>query len=446
MGLIGSSGSGKDDEPLSQRLLKLFSQSRDDGQLWVAIGFVLSMILGAILIGGGRNLPGYSHVEILEGAEIVDATWNPEYNGGEGLMIIEDAATGIRSLKTLDGTTDVSFDANATPLTIANSGSEGWIVGGKEGWIAECTLSSCTTMNLAWNDDSETRSNVIALASGGTGRGVAFTVPAGIQVAGQANSSGSSTSVSSGIRSFGSGTMSNASAMAMEGLNLRSIAAVSSTNGIYIGIGDDDDLVTPTADGRGGEVIVKIRNPVPAVPPSIELLHYSSAGWTHSIAVHPSSEILAVVGSTQSAYLIDHEYNLSSIPDASSSSLAVDSIGDLWLMPATAADQVGSWSVNDESVRWRQVPLTSVVIPQVGLATDGGDHVRFIGESTSGGDGILTKSSTKEIVSANVDSTASSSMVRNPDVLGDVLFLLVALISVIAIGWIVVENWGKKSW
>jgi|GEM_PF-3578731 len=442
MGLIGSSGSGSDDEPFMERLKAMFSQSRQDGQLWVGLGFVAAILIGAVLIAGSRNLPGVSLTAMDSNGSLEAVAPLPD--GNSAALIIQEGGTNV--VRLIDGTTVLLPTGFGTPESI-DGYDGGWLVGSDTGEITRCTSPDnlCTTLVMNWANDDQDDVRITGIHATSASQGVIFTESSHSVFSGS-TTDGNATEVVdpadiTGVRSFScieiDCIMSDSKPLEDIGHLLRSFAVLDERT--LIGVGD----VQPNpALSPNGEVVYSIKlNTLPGMKPTTTtMVMYSNTGSSHTAIEYPADglvEDVDVVIGLSSATLFasmdsDGDINLKSVPSSGSSALAIDENGRIWLAsPVQGEKLIGI--IDDRagsSTEWKRMAHASLD-ESVGVTT--GDEVHFIGGSSG-------------VDQMTVDPGVMSSVFRNTIMLSQLIFILVALTATVSLGWVVVDQWGEGSW
>ena len=438
MGLIGSSGSGSDDEPFMERLKTMLSQSRQDGQLWVGLGFVAAILIGAVLIAGSRNLPGVSLTMMDPDGNLEAAASLPD--GNSAALIIQDSGTNV--VRLLDGTSIELPSGFGAPEAI--DGYEGgWLIGSDTGEIARCTSPDglCTNLELNWAGNDQDDVKITGIHATSASEGVVFTESSRSVFTG-GTTDGNTTEATdpadiTGVRAFGNGVMSQSKSLDDIGHLLRSFAVLDDRTLVGVGDVQPNPALLPN-----GEVVysIKLNSLAGMKPTTTTMVMYSNTGSSHTAIEYPDDGLVenvdVVIGLSSATVLAsmdnDGDINLKSVPSSGSSALAIDDNGRIWLAsPVQGEKLIGI--IDDRSgssTEWKRMAHTSV---NEAVGVSAGEEVHFIGGSSG-------------VDQMTVDPDVMSSVFRNTIMLSQLIFILVALTATVSLGWVVVDQWGEGSW
>ncbi|MBJ24471.1 MAG: hypothetical protein CMB64_07375 [Euryarchaeota archaeon] len=421
---------------------------------WVSIAvFFTIIIIGAFFFEHTNVLSGWVRADTNEQGTVLDIDWNED--GTKALAIFSNS--GTKSLMSWDienGWNSITYDAE--PNAVDWAGQENWYVGTNDGievWPGVGNSSSQIVMN--WSDNS-TRHRVIDISSIGGISGFIITQ----SIDGSKIHYFSDTEVSKGTSPPTTGNEKSNSEEELNNENSNSTddeLQQISTNTIqdegHVQLISVEMIDTERALVIGSSSVFGI-NPTNALTistlydvwasdnenPNLQLIH-SKAGVE-------LSQILSLEGSWGDEYsaavigptdclIINLEGIVSELCEGGGSSGEIDSDGAIWITSATNSLEIKKITTSKEQGEFvsKNLLLPEKYEINSRLAKISGDKIQFYGTNDNG-----------EEVKGTLDPSASQSVLRSLDMLGQLMVFVIAISVFGATAWQFYENRGRSSW
>jgi len=419
---------------------------------WLSIGvFFMIIIAGAFFFEHANVLSGWVQSDAQNHGTMIDIDWNDD--GSKALAIFSNA--GDKNLMSWDnenGWKSLTYDSEPNAVDWAPA-LQHWYIGTNDGvevWTGIGTASNQMAMN--WPENT-TNNRVIDISSSGVSGFIITQSTDGSMIhyfEGTEVSSGTSppstgndganeydsnendeNSTEGELQQIGSNSANQQNHVQLTHVEMidsgralvigsSSVFGINPTNALTIG-----SLYDVWASGTGN--------------PNIQLIH-SKAGVELSQIINLNDswgEKEAVVIGPTDCLIIDINGIVSELCEGGGSSGAIDLDGTLWITSSTNSLEIKkiSCSENQESHVTRNLQLPEKYEINSRLAKISGDELQFYGTDDDGNE-----------VKATLDPTASQSVLRSLDMLGQLIVFIIA-ISVFGVTiWQFYENRGKGAW
>lgn len=388
---------------------------------WLSMSVFIALVIAmAFFFDHASTLPGWITNEVKDQGTLLDIAWNDE--GTEALAVFASGgSTHLSTWKQSEGWSSIA--SSAQPHSVDWTGMQHWLVGtddGVEVFTGNANASSLMAMN--WDDGSSAPHRVIDISSDSGVSGFLIT----------------QSTAGSALHYFDGMMVSNGTTAPMTGgdIQLKRVEMTDSSRAIVLGSSFGAGL-NPTSDLTIGIVLEAWT--AGSGEPSMQAIHArAGAELTAIIALQDDvwgvGNIAVAIGPTD-CLLIDSTGVVEEICPGGGSAAALDSRGNLWVASKTSSLKVTkiSYESNGFEVVDKSLPGKHPIDARTASAV--GDRVEFYGTSEAGGE-----------MRADLDPSASESVLRSADMLGQLLVVLTAITVFGAMGWQFYENWGKGAW
>lgn len=423
MRIITTSAGAQEDAGFLSRLSFFLKEVRHDHQWLLLVGFLALIGIGGYIIDSATLLPGYTTTSMLDGGEsVIDVEWS---DSGDFALVITEDSEGISSLSKWEGgdltlmSTGVEF-----PLAVEQVAG-GFLVGGTHGYFVGCEgeCDSFSEVSTIWADGMNEVSDIVGITSVNGDDGVLLTRPRFGQETIE-------------VRSFGEGVVTNASTPISPTHRITSTEMV--LGGSVIAIGFDESVSNPTL-GDAGEVFIEVTIMGESEPPRLDLIHYSGSGRPHTLLVPAEdtvgSDVIAIISGITHSHILYSDFSIEMVEGHNgASAAAIDSFGTVWFTAPDASGQVSWFEPSSGEIEKKGVCESCGMQGVVGVTV--GDEVRFYGDSTLG----------TSTIEATIDPLARDDLFSSPTKQGAAIYLSMALIVTVVVGWTFWENRGEGSW
>ena len=426
---------------------------REESDLqWVSIAvFCVVIIIGAFFFNHTNILPGWVRSDVTDQGTMVDIDWNDD--GSKALAIFSNSGTkNLMNWNNENGWSAMSSDAEPNAVNWA-PGLQHWLVATNDGievWNGIDNFSNQMAMN--WEDNSTQQHRVIDVSSINGVSGFLITQ----SIEGSMLHYFSGTEVTMGTSPPSTGN---------EGQN---------TNDNEINESDSDDelqqIGSNTASEQGNVQLTHVEmvdseralvigtssvfgiNPTNALTisslfdawasnsenPNLQLIH-SKAGIELSQISNldgawGDENIAAVIGPTD-CLIIDFDGVVSELCEGGGTTVTIDSDGTLWISSSTNSLGIKKITYENSEYKTEELQLPKDYEINARFAKSSGDEVYFYGIDDNGNE-----------VKATLDPSASQSVLRSMDMLGQLIVFIIAISVFGETAWQFYENRGKSSW
>ena len=418
-----------DEEKSFLEKMRYWLREESDMQ-WVSIGvFFMIIIAGAFFFDHTDVIPGWVQSDVADEGTLIDIDWND--NGDKALAIFLNFTSGDKELKSWDNENGwKNIESYAEPNAVDYAGFQ-WLIGTNDGieLISEDTDSSIyPAMN--WVDNSSSKRIVDISSIGGISGYIITQSTEGSSVHyfdGSEVSAGTSPPSTSDGENEGHVQLTNVEMISSQRALVigSSSLNINPTNALTIG-----SLYDVSASGTDN--------------PNLQLIH-SKAGVDLSQIISLDEKfwgdeyVAAVIGPTD-CLIIDLEGVVSNLCDTGGSSAAIDSFGAIWISSATNSldfNKIVPEKNNDGQISYVTINLQLPENYEINsrLAKNSGEEVHFYGTNDDGGE-----------VRGTLDPSASKSVLRSLDMLGQLVVFVIAISVFGATAWQFYENRGRSSW
>ena len=425
---------------------------------WLSIGvFFMIIIAGAFFFDHANVLSGWVQSDVSEQGTLIDIDWNDD--GSKALAIFSDSGDKqLKSWNNEDGWKSITYDSEPNAVDWAPT-LQHWYIGTNDGievWTGSGTSSNQMAMN--WPDNS-TNNRVIDISSSGVSGFIITQSTDGSMIH---YFNGPEVSQGTYPPSTGSDGSSSENNNANDDTNstdddLQQIGSNSATHQSHVQLTHVEMIDSERALVIGSSSVFGI-NPTNALTigslydvwasgtenPNIQLIH-SKAGVELSQIINlentwGENNEAVVIGPTD-CLIINMDGIVSELCDGGGSSGAMDLDGNLWITSATNSLEIRKISCTGEhnSHVTKNLLLPEKYEINARLATISGNEVQFevqfYGTDDSGNE-----------VKATLDTSASQSVLRSMDMLGQLIVFIIAISVFGATIWQFYENRGKGAW
>ncbi len=426
---------------------------REESDLqWVSIAaFCAIVIMGAFFFDHTNIIPGWVRSDVTDQGTMIDIDWNDD--GSKALAIFSKSGTkNLMEWGADMGWSSISSDSEPNAVDWA-SGLQHWLVATNDGvevWNGIDNFSSQMVMN--WADNSTLQHRVIDVSSisGVSGFLITQTTEGsmlhyfdGIDVSLGTSppSTGSEEQITSdsgvnesesedGLQQIGSNTASNHGNVQLTNVEMidngralvigsSSVFGINPTNALTIG-----SLFDAWASDSGN--------------PNLQLIHSKAGVELSQISnlngAWGDDNIAVVIGPTD-CLIIDLNGIVSELCEGGGSATTIDSEGTLWISSSTNTLGIKKITYVDLEFETENLQLPEDYEINARLAKNSGDDVHFYGADDEGAE-----------VKATLDPSASQSVLRSLDMLGQLIVFIIAISVFGATAWQFYENRGKSSW
>ena len=446
------SDDGLEERPILDKI-KYWLREESDLQ-WVSIAaFCAIVIAGAFFFDHANVLPGWVRNDVADQGTMIDIDWNDE--GNKALAIFSNSGTkSLMEWNDEKGWSLISSDAEPNAVDWA-SGLQHWLVATNDGvevWNGIANSSNQMAMN--WADNSSQQHRVIDVSSINGISGFLITQ----------STDGSMLHYFSGTEvSMGTSPPFTGSQEEFED-NAESEESNDDVNDTHQFVGSNTAVnhgnvqltnVEMIDNGRAlviGSSSVFGVNPTNALTigslfdawasdfenPNLQLIH-SKAGveLSHIVNLNEqwgNEQIAVVIGPTD-CLIINFDGIVSELCEGGGSAAAIDTEGTLWISSST--NQIEMKKITNSSSEYK---IKNLEIPEnyeinSRLAKNSGEEIQFYGTDNDGNE-----------VKAALDPSASGSVLRSLDMLGQLIVFIIAISVFGATAWQFYENRGRSSW
>ena len=445
------------DEPDNEKTffdkIRYWLREESDMQ-WLSIGvFFMIIIAGAFFFEHANVLSGWVQSDVSDQGTLIDIDWNDD--GSKALAIFSNS--GEKQLKSWDneaGWKTLTYDSEPNAVDWAPA-LQHWYIGTNDGvevWTGIGTASNQMVMN--WPDNT-TNNRVIDISSSSNGvSGFIITQStdgsmihyfSGTEVSkgtsppstGNEGSNTENSDVNDGNSTEGElQQISSNSANQQNHVQLTHVEMIDSGRALVIGSSSVFGINPTNALTIGSLYDVWASG---TENPNIQLIH-SKAGVELSQIVNLNNswgENEAVVIGPTDCLIVDINSIVSELCDGGGSSGALDSDGNLWITSPTNSLEIKKISCDGghESHVTKNLLLPEKYEINARLAKISGDELQFYGTDNEGNE-----------VKATLDPSASQSVLRSLDMLGQLIVFIIAISVFGATCWQFYENRGKGAW
>tara|TARA_B100001115_G_scaffold147790_1_gene116358 strand:+ start:10854 stop:12197 length:1344 start_codon:yes stop_codon:yes gene_type:complete len=425
---------------------------REESDLqWVSIAvFFTVIIIGAFFFEHTKVLPGWVRADSSDQGTLIDIDWNE--NGTKALAIFSDKGDkNLMSWDSKNGWEEIQYDSEPNAVDWADQ--DHWLVGTNDGievWPGVGDTSNQIVMN--WSDNLSSH-RIIDISSIGGVSGFIITQ----STEGSKIHYFSDTEVSLGTSPPATGNEKDDVEQNVindsDDNELQQISTNIVKNEGHVQLSSIEMVDSKRALVIGSSSVFGI-NPTNALTistlydvwasdndnPNIQLIH-SKAGVELSQII-PLDEswgdkyIAAVIGPTD-CLIINLEGIVDELCEGGGSSGAVDSSGTIWITSATNSLEINKITSKDNQ---KTHVSESLLLPEKyeinsRLAKTTGENIQFYGINDEGNE-----------VKATLDPSASQSVLRSLDMLGQLIVFVIAISVFGATAWQFYENRGRSSW
>ena len=420
-----------DEEKSILEKMRYWLREESDMQ-WLSIGvFFMIIIAGAFFFDHTDVIPGWVQSDVNDQGTLIDIEWNND--GTYALAIFLDLEEGNKILKSWDDENGWKvIKSNSEPNAVDYAGFQ-WFIGTNEG-IEVISDSNDESIYPAinWTDNSSSKRIVdISSISGISG----FIITQSIE-----GSSVHYFDFNKGEVSVGTSPPSTSDGENEGHVELTQVEMISSQRALVIGSSSLN--INPTNALTIGSLYDVSASE--AENPNLQLIH-SKAGVDLSQIIGLNEDfwgeeyIAAVVGPTD-CLIISLEGIVSNLCHEGGSSAVIDSYGTIWVSSSKNSlefskivpekDNNGDISYVSKNL---QLPENYEINSR--LAKNSGEEVHFYG-TNDGGDEVR----------GTLDPSASKSVLRSLNMLGQLVVFIIAISVFGATAWQFYDNRGRSSW
>jgi len=446
---------GPEEEKSFLEKMRYWLREESDMQ-WMSIGiFFMIIVAGAFFFDHADVLSGWVQSEVNEQGTLIDIDWNDD--GSKALAIFSNSGSkNLMSWDNTDGWNSITYDSEPNAVDWGPI-LQHWVIGTNDGvevWTGIGNSSNQMVMNWA---DNLTNHRVIDISSSGV---------SGFIITQSTDSSMvhyfSGTEVSSGTSPPSTGSdgtsLSNLnenedSNSTNEDEELQQIGSNVAPHQSHVQLTHIEMIDSERALVIGSSSVFGI-NPTNALTigtlydvwasdtesPNLQLIH-SKAGVELSQIINLKNSwgdhnAAVVIGPTD-CLIISLESIVSELCEGGGSAGAIDTDGSLWISSATNSLEIKK--INNQKDDGSQV-IKDLQLPEkyeinARLAKLSGSEIQFYGVDDEGNE-----------VKATLDTSASQSVLRSMDMLGQLVVFIIAISAFGATAWQFYENRGKGAW
>lgn len=446
---------GPDQEKSFLEKMRYWLREESDMQ-WMSIGvFFMIIVAGAFFFDHTDVLPGWVQSEVNEQGTLIDIDWNDE--GDEALAIFSNSGSkNLMSWANNDGWKEITYDSEPNAVDWGPA-LKHWLIGTNDGvevWTGGDDNSS-DQMAMNWADNL-TNHRVIDISSNGISGFIITQTTDGSMIhyfSGSEVSSGTSPPPTGSEGETESELNENEDSNSTDDGELQQIGSNIAPHQSHVQLTNIEMIDSKRALVIGSSSVIGI-NPTNALTigtlydawasdtesPNLQLIH-SKAGVELSQIINLNNSwgdnnTAVVIGPTD-CLIISLEGIVSELCEGGGSAGAIDSDGSLWISSATNSLQIKKiTNDNDDSSKvTKDLQLPESYEIKARLAKLSGDEIQFYGTDDDGNE-----------VKATLDTSASQSVLRSMDMLGQLIVFIIAISVFGATAWQFYENRGKGAW